>query len=180
MIRRALLLFAILAAKAFAWDRILARRRGMAPPAPLRMLVVIDAPIETVWRVVADVPLQVEWMSEMRSLTMTPPGPVRAGTRGVASLRIFGVPMNDPVEVVEVEAPRRYAVRHEGLFKGGGLITLEPGADGSTTIVRWEETLVPPLLPELGALLQAPILRWIFQEDLNRLRRLVETGSADE
>ena len=52
-------------------------------------------------------------------------------------------------------------------------------ADGSTTIVRWDETLVPPLLPELGALALAPILRAVFQADLHRLGRLVETGSAD-
>jgi len=84
------------------------------------------------------------------------------------------------VEVTAFEPPTRFAIRHEGLFTGGGLITLEPGADGTTTIVRWDETLVPPLLPELGALLQAPILRSIFQADLHRLKRLVETGSADD
>jgi len=81
--------------------------------------------------------------------------------------------------VTEFTPPHRYAIRHEGLFTGGGLITLEAGADERTTIVRWEETLIPPLLPELGALVQAPILRSIFQADLHRLKRLVETGSAD-
>ena len=42
--------------------------------------------------------------------------------------------------------------------RASGVITLEAGADGTTTIVRWRETLVPPLLPELGARVQAPIL----------------------
>ena len=46
--------------------------------------------------------------------------------------------------------------------------------------MRWEETLVPPLLPALGAVVQAPVLRSIFQADLQRLKRLVETGSADD
>ena len=59
------------------------------------------------------------------------------------------------------------------------MFTLEPGADGTTTIVRWEERLEPPVLPDLGALLQAPILRAVFQADLERMKRLVETGSAD-
>ena len=101
------------------------------------------------------------------------------GTRGVATVRIFGIPVSDPVEVTELDRPSRYAIRHEGLFSGGGLITLEPGADGSTTIVRWEETLVAPVLPELAAVVTGPILRAIFQADLHRLKRLVETGSAD-
>ena len=177
--RRLLLLLVLIAVKAFAWDRLLARRRGSRPPEPLRMMVVVDAPIEDVWAVVADVHLQPEWMREMKELRIATPGPVRAGTRGEATVRIFGLTVTDPVEVVEVEAPRRYAIRHEGLFKGGGVITLEPGADGTTTIVRWEETLVAPLLPDLGAVIQAPVLRAIFQADLELLKGLVETGAVD-
>ena len=94
-------------------------------------------------------------------------------------MRIMGISVTDPVEVSELEPPHRYAIRHLGLFKGGGVITLEPGADGSTTILRWDETLVPPILPQLGALLQAPILRSIFQADLERLKGLVEDGAVD-
>lgn len=164
---------------AIAVDRVLAIRRAGGPPRPLRMLVVVDAPIETTWRVLVDIPLQLEWMREMTAIRLTTAGPTRVGTRGEASVRIMGISVTDPVEVVELEPPTRYAIRHEGLFTGGGVITLEAGSDGTTTIVRWEETLVPPVLPELGALVQAPILQGIFQDDLHRFRRLVETGSAD-
>ena len=144
------------------------------------MLVVVDAPPADTWAVIADIPLQPEWMHEMKEVRLTTPGPTHLGTRGEATVRIAGISVTDPVEVTAFEPPARFAIRHEGLFTGGGLITLEPGADGTTTIVRWDETLVPPLLPELGALLQAPILRSIFQADLHRLKRLVETGSADD
>jgi uncharacterized protein YndB with AHSA1/START domain len=174
-----LALAAIVAVKAFAWDRILAWRRGSNPPRAMDMLEVVDAPIERTWAVVADIPLQPEWMHEMKRVEITTPGPVGVGTRGEATVRIFGIGVTDPVEITEFEPPHRFAIRHEGLFTGGGVITLEAGADGSTTIVRWQETLVPPLLPELGALVQAPILQGIFQADLHRLKRLVETGSAD-
>jgi len=179
MLRRCLALTMVVVVKAVVVDRILRRRRGSAGPSPMRMLIVVDAPIEATWAVVADVQLQPEWMREMKAIRLATPGPARAGTRGEATVRIFGLTVTDPVEVVEVEAPHRYAIRHEGLFKGGGLITLESGADGTTTIVRWEETLVPPLLPDLGGLLQAPVLRAIFQADLNLLKRLIETGSVD-
>ncbi len=179
MIRRLLTLALVGAPIAFGVDRWLAARRGQNPSRPLRMLVVVDAPIAETWAVVADIPLQPEWMHEMKRIRLLTAGPVGAGTRGEATVRIFGISVTDPVEVVEFEPPTRFAIRHEGLFTGGGLITLEPGADGTTTIVRWAETLVPPLLPELGARLQAPILQAIFQADLHRLKRLVETGSAD-
>jgi hypothetical protein len=104
---------------------------------------------------------------------------VGVGTRGEATVRILGIGVSDPVEITEFERPTRFAIRHEGLFTGGGVITLDAGADGTTTIVRWTETLVPPLLPEIGALVQAPVLQAIFQDDLHRFKRLVETGSAD-
>jgi hypothetical protein len=95
-----------------------------------------------------------------------------------ATVRILGLAVTDPVEIVELEPPSRYAIRHLGRFSGSGRITLDGGADGTTTIVRWEERLTPPILPALGAVVQAPILRSIFQADLARLKRLVETGSA--
>ncbi len=143
------------------------------------MLVVVDAPIEQAWRVLADIPLQPAWMHEMKEVRITTSGPTGVGTRGEATVRIFGISVTDPVEVTSFDAPTRFAIRHEGLFTGGGVITLEPGADGTTTIVRWAETLVPPLLPELGAILQAPVLREIFQADLQRFARLAESGSLD-
>lgn len=179
MIRRLLRLALLGAPVAFVADRWLALRRGSNPPAPLRMLVVIDAPIADTWAVVADVRLQTEWMREMKRIELTTPGPAGVGTRGSATVRIFGISVTDPVEVVQFDPPTRYAIRHEGLFKGGGVITLEAGPGGETTIVRWDETLIPPLLPELVTVVQGPILRSIFQADLHRLRRLVETGSAD-
>jgi uncharacterized protein YndB with AHSA1/START domain len=179
MIRRFVLLLAVKLSIFVVVDRVLAARRGSAPPQPLRMLTVIDAPIERTWGVVADIPLQPTWMHEMKEVRLLTPGPVRVGTRGEATVRIFGIGVTDPVEVTELEPPTRFGIRHEGLFTGGGVITLEPGADGTTTIVRWDETLVPPFLPALGALAMGPVLREIFQADLHRLRQLVETGDID-
>jgi uncharacterized membrane protein len=166
-------------AAALALDRWLGARRGTNPPLAMDMLAVVDAPIEDTWAVVSDVPRQPEWMHDMKRVTIETPGPVRPGTRAEATVRILGIAVSDPVEIAELEPPRRFAVRHDGRFTGEGVITLEPGADGTTTIVRWRERLVPPILPELGARVQAPILTRVFQDDLHRLKRLVETGATD-
>ena len=166
-------------AAALALDRWLAARRGPNPPLAMDMLTVVDAPIEDTWAVVTDVPRQPEWMHDMKRVTIETQGPIRPGTRAEATVRILGIAVSDPVEIAALEPPRRFAVRHDGLFAGDGVITLEEGADGTTTIVRWRETLVPPILPELGARVQAPILTRVFQDDLHRLKRLVETGAAD-
>jgi hypothetical protein len=82
------------------------------------------------------------------------------------------------VTITEFQPPTRFAIAHEGSFTGSGLITLEAGADGTTTIVRWDETLVGPALAHLTAAAMAPLLRSIFQADLFRLRDLVEGGAS--
>ncbi len=177
VVRRVLALAVVALPVAWMLDRWLAARAG-GEPEPLDMLAVVDAPIESTWAAVADVPRQVEWMREMKSVRLDGSSTIGVGTQAEATIRIFGIPMSDPVEIVEFDPPTRYAIRHRGLFAGSGLITLERGADGTTTIVRWKERLAPPVLPALGAVLQAPILRAIFQSDLNRFKRMVETGSA--
>jgi uncharacterized protein YndB with AHSA1/START domain len=153
-------------------DRLLATRS--TEPEPIHSMVVIDAPIERVWDVLADIERQPEWMDEMKSVRMDTPPPVGVGSRGEATVRILGISVTDPVTITEFEPPHRFGVRHEGLFTGDGRITLEPGVDGSTTVVRWEETLIPPFLPHLGSVIQHPILAGIFQQDLHNLRALLE------
>ncbi len=162
----------------WALDRILAEQSKGAEPEPIRSMVVIDAAIERVWAVVADIEAQPDWMNEMKSVRVVTDGPVGVGTVGQAEVRILGISVTDPVTITEFEPPHRYAIRHDGQFKGVGVITLESGADGTTTIVRWDETLVPPVLPHLAGLVQTPFLTSIFQADLVRLRDLVETGST--
>ena len=158
-------------------DALLRRRAGGEPPPPIHSMVVIDAPIERVWAVVADIEDQPRWMLEMKSVRLLTKGPIGVGTRGEATVRIMGISTTDPVTITEFEPPTRFAIRHEGSFTGGGVITLESGVDGTTTIVRWEETLIGPVFPYLGAIVQKPILGAIFQADLERLRVIIESGS---
>lgn len=159
-------------------DRYLASNAAGSPAQPILTTIVIRAPIERVWEVLADIEGQPRWMHEMKAVRLLSDGPLGVGTRGEADVRIFGISVTDPITITAFEPPRRFALRHEGRFSGEGVIELEPGADGETTIVRWDERLVPPVLPHLGGLIQAPILGAIFGADLDRLRELVETSPS--
>jgi hypothetical protein len=119
-------------------------------------------------------------MTEMKAIRILDDGPIGVGTRCEADVRMFGITVTDPVTITEFEPPNRYAISHDGTFGGRGVITLEAGADGTTTIARWDEVLVPPMLPHLGALVMTPALAAIFQADLGRLKELVETGSVSD
>ncbi len=177
MIRGAFRLALAGAGIGYAIDRILSDQSAGADPAAISSMIVIDAPIERVWDVLADIEGQPRWMHEMKAVRLLTPGPVGVGTVGEAEVRIFGMSVTDPVTITEFKPPHRFGISHEGTFKGRGLITLESGADGTTTIVRWDEVLIPPVLPHLGALVMSPTLGGIFQADLVRFKELVETGS---
>jgi len=145
---------------------------------PIRTRVEVDAPIGQTWAALVDLARQPEWMTDLKSVEILTPGPLRVGSRATAAVRILGIAVADPVEVVELAPPHRYGIRHEGAFKGHGLITLDTIDGGRRTRVEWSETLVPPVLPNLGAVIQAPILRRIFQADLERFRALAEAGAT--
>ncbi|MBA3236470.1 MAG: SRPBCC family protein [Chloroflexi bacterium] len=180
MIRLLLRLSVLGAFGAWLVDRILRRRAGGEPPPPERLMVVIDAPIERVWDELIDVEGQPRWMHDMKSVRLDEPGPVRVGTRGEATVRMYGLSVTDPVTITTIEPPTRFGLAHEGTFSGGGEFRLEAGVDGTTTIVRWEETLRPPVLPHLGAAVTSPVFRHVFQRDLERFRDLVEAAREGE
>jgi uncharacterized membrane protein len=158
-----------------AWiaDRWLRDRSMDAAPIPIRTSVEIAAPIDRVWAILADIGRQPEWMHDLRSVRLTTPPPVGAGTRAVGRVQVFGLGVEDPVEITAFDAPHHFAIRHEGLFTGSGDIRLATEPDGMTS-VTWDESLISPLLPHLGALLLALVFRPIFQKDLERLAGLAE------
>ena len=147
---------------------------------PIRSRIEIDAPIDEVWERLADIERQPDWMTDLTSVTVTTPGPIGVGTRAEGRVRILGISVADPVEIVEFAPPHRFAIRHDGAFSGNGLITLDTLDGGRRTRIEWAETLVPPILPNLGSLVQAPILGRIFQADLERLKALVESARAPD
>lgn len=160
-------------------DLVLARlaRAGLYDPA-IRMSREIDAPIETVWDVVADVGRQPEWMMEMSDLRMLTDPPLGVGSRGEATVTIAGISTTDPVTISAFEPPRRFGIVHEGRISGDGLIALASRAVGGPTIVEWQERLFPPVFPYVGAAIMRPVLRRIFQGDLERLATMVAVERA--
>ena len=151
---------------------------GEGPDLVMKMAITIDAPIDRVWDEIADIERQPLWMHDMKRVRLTTEGPVRVGTRGEADVRIFMVGIVDAVEVDILEPPTRFGIRHVGTYSGDGRFTLE-AIDARRTLVRWDERLAPPILPNLTQVLQKPILGGVFQSDLERLKEMVEAGWAE-
>ena len=96
----ALLLMAATALVALA-ERLLALAviRGAVSRPEMRMSITIEAPIERVWEYASDIHRQPEWMHEMKRVEMLTPGPIRVGSRGRATVRIFGISTTDEVVI---------------------------------------------------------------------------------
>ncbi len=147
-------------------------RGGRRPPAVI-VAVVVQRPIDRVWEVIADVESQPRWMTDLESVRLLTPPPVGVGTRAVGAVRILGLRASDPVEITAFEPPSRFAIRHDGRFRGYGEIILTPLGPEATS-VRWSETLITPVVPRLAGIVQRPIFRAVFQADLENLCRLLE------
>lgn len=169
------LVAAIGAIGALAVELILQRavHHGLARPPRMHMEILISAPLSRVWGYASDVQRQPEWMHEMKRVEMITPGPIKVGSRGRATVRIFGISTTDDVVITRLEPPHAFGIRHEGKFTGEGLLEFSAASE-QQTLIRWMEYLRPPLFPMLAGFLQRPILRRIFQSDLRHLKEILE------
>jgi uncharacterized membrane protein len=173
LIRLALRLAPLAALGAWLANRALdTRGEGRELPS-IRAEVEVDAPIERVWAVLADIERQPDWMHDLKAVELTTAPPHGVGTRGIGRVRAYGITVSDPVEITAFEPPVLFGLRHDGFVRGKGTIRLEV-IDRDSTRVRWEEQLVPRILPALGATILATAFRPIYQRDLVRLAELVE------
>lgn len=161
----------------------------------------IEAPIERVWEVLADVPGQPRWMRDLVRVDVVGDEPMGVGSRAIGEVAMFGFRQSDPIEVTTFEPPRRYAIEHLGAFRGTGEFRLRRVEGDRATHVWWREELRPTAaalpgahlvfsIPGAGRLLGAvagwslgwmdplfgPIFELVFRADLRRLKRLVESS----
>ena len=169
------LLAAIGAFGALVLEWILGRavRIGTLAPPRMHMEILINASLPRIWEYASDVQRQPEWMHEMKRVEMITQGPIKVGSQGRATVRIFGISTTDDVVITRLEPPHAFGIRHEGKFTGEGLLEFSAASE-QQTLIRWMEYLRPPLFPMLAGFLQRPILRRIFQSDLRHLKEILE------
>ncbi len=141
----------------------------------INLTIEIAAPRSDVWAYASDIARQPEWMYEMKRVEMLTPPPVQPGSRGRATVRIFGISTTDDVVITKFDPPHTFAIRHEGKFVGEGLLQFT-AIDETRTRIDWMEYLRPPLFSNIGGFVQRPILGAIFRSDLRHLKRILEEG----
>ena len=142
-----------------------------------RVLVHIEAPVESVWRLLEDWEGSSAWMVDATTVEVLGAQRSGVGTRVRAVTRISGMPLTDLMEVVAWEEPRLITVRHEGWpIRGLAWFELRPSESGGTWF-EWAEELDPPLGPlgELGGVILRRAIERVLRKSAMKLKQLAET-----
>ena len=136
----------------------------------------IRRPAETVWPFLVDWEGLGRWMKEARDIRVTSEIREGVGVEAEATVAIAGITTHDSIRVTRWQPPWILEIAHLGWVKGTGYMELSPVEAGCA--VFWREQLVPPWGPagRLGMRVLRPLMRRIFQRDLEELRKLVESG----
>lgn len=136
--------------------------------------VLIDAPVERVWRELADLAAHAEWMADAGSIEFVGDSRRGVGTVMRVATRVGPLRTTDVMEVVEWRERESIGVVHRGLVTGSGRfqLTLLPGG----TRLEWSERLSFPwwLGGTITARAARPILRSIWRRNLTGLKRRIE------
>jgi uncharacterized protein YndB with AHSA1/START domain len=136
----------------------------------------IEAPLSTVWELLADWEGSAAWMVDATTVTVLGEQREGVGTRIRAVTKIAGISLTDEMEVVSWEPERLIAVMHHRYpIRGLAWFSTTPAGDG--TRFEWSEELDPPLGPvgELGGLIFRPWIERVLARSAAKLKRIAET-----
>jgi hypothetical protein len=140
--------------------------------------IVIGAPPERVWRLLAGWEEQATWMPDVAWVRVVS-GEREIGARVEARAKLFGIPaLLDRLTVVAWQSPSLMIADHTGFVRGRGVWRLEPFGSGSR--FTWIESLRLPFgAPgELALLLYRPVQRWLLGRSMTNLKRLCESPGS--
>lgn len=144
---------------------------------PIQVSIDINASPAAVWDYVEDIATHPEWMRDAVAIRFTSPTTSGVGTTFDCDTRIGPFRLTDRMEVTEWRAGEAMAIRHTGVVTGVGRFTLAPASGGGTHFV-WTEELRFPWWQggRVTALLARPVLRRVWQRNLQGLRDRVDRG----
>jgi carbon monoxide dehydrogenase subunit G len=121
---------------------------------------------------VGQISSHVEWMQDAVAIRFDSDQQEGIGTAFQTDTKVGPLRLQDKMVITEWEPGRVMGIRHTGMVTGTGRFTLEEVAGGHTRFT-WEEDLHFPawMGGGLGGRAGAPILKRIWQHNLDNLRR---------
>lgn len=145
--------------------------------ARLRVGTTVAAAPDAVWADLADVASHVEWMNDAVAIRFVTDRRDGVGTAFECDTKVGPFRLTDRMEITAWEPGRAMGVRHVGLVRGDGVITLRRRRRGRTRIT-WSERLRFPwwLGGPVGAAVASPVLWLVWRGSMRNLRRRFAGG----
>lgn len=137
--------------------------------------ILIQAPPERVWEVLADWRRYADWMPDVAWVRLRGPEQ-EVGLELDVRTKLFGlVPLvTDRIRVTAWEPPLRMAVAHLGVVYGSAEWRLEPAGGGTRFWWREDVHMRPGRVGDLALALYWPFQRVLFRRSMRGVRRLAE------
>ena len=128
-----------------------------------------------VWASVEDIESHTEWMKDASAIRITSESQAGEGTQFECDTKIGPFRLVDKMTITSWQVNRVMGVRHQGIVSGWGQFSLEENQSGHT-VFRWAESLRFPwyLGGQFGSVIARPILRWVWNGNLRRLKASIE------
>lgn len=148
----------------------------------IKVKELVEAPLDTVWAELADIPSHVHWMADAASLSFLDEQREGIGTTFDCVTTIGPLKTTDRMVITDWRPRQAIGVRHVGAVTGEGGFSLRRSLrhPRSQTVVTWKETLHFPwyLGGPVGSMLAKPVLRYVWRRNLRRLAARITGGSV--
>jgi carbon monoxide dehydrogenase subunit G len=142
--------------------------------------IVISAPPDNVWSVLADWDGQGGWMPDVAWVRVVGEQRELGATLAVRT-KVFGIPaLVDSLTVTVWRPPATMCIAHTGFVKGRGIWNLAPL--GSGTRFTWTEWLRLPfgIVGECALWIYRPLQSALLRRSLRNVKAICESGEARE
>lgn len=143
---------------------------------PITVSVEMSAPVEVAWQRFSDLSSHSEWMSDAVSILFNTAQRRGVGVEMAVPTRVGPMRVTDIMEVVEWVELESIGVRHTGRIRGQGRFELSDHPGGSRLVLTEHLKFPWYLGGAITGWFARPILRRIFQANLRRFKRWLESG----
>lgn len=109
--------------------------------ATLQHSIVIDKPVEVVWKYFVDPANSLKWRSDLKDIKLTSSGPLGVGTTFVEVGEFIGQKAESPQEITAFDVNKKFGLKSTGgPIPFSGAFTFESAGGGTTIHVNFEFT----------------------------------------
>ena len=136
----------------------------------------IYASLDDVWNEVSKIENHSNWMEDAVNIDFQTDNKSGVGTKIKVLTKIGPIKLNDFMTFTKWEEKKSIGVDHVGIVTGKGEMKFEK-IDENTTKFKWTETLKFPIYlgGVIGELFGKPVLELIWKQNLNNLKKIIET-----